>query len=54
MIDKMGDRLKYYDGIEAGRVLIPHLPMSSLTFWYQFVEWDVKQSNGLKTITNPV
>lgn len=27
MIDKMGDRLKYYEGIEAGRVLIPHLPI---------------------------
>ena len=23
----MGDRLKYYEGIEAGRVLIPHLPI---------------------------
>ena len=27
MIDKMGDRLKYLEGIEAGRVLIPHLPI---------------------------
>jgi tRNA(His) 5'-end guanylyltransferase len=27
MIDKMGDRLKYFEGIEAGRVLIPHLPI---------------------------
>lgn len=27
MIDKMGDRLKYYEGIEAGRILIPHLPI---------------------------
>lgn len=27
MIDKMGDRLKYFEGIEAGRVLIPQLPI---------------------------
>jgi len=27
MIDKMGDRMKLYEGIEAGRVLIPGLPI---------------------------
>lgn len=27
MIDKMGDRLKMFEGIEAGRVLIPNLPI---------------------------
>lgn len=27
MIDKMGDRLKMFEGIEAGRILIPNLPI---------------------------
>ena len=27
MIDKMGDRLKQLEGIEAGRILIPNLPI---------------------------
>lgn len=27
MIDKMGDRMKLYEGIEANRVLIPGLPI---------------------------